>query len=198
MSICSAFSLLASLVVKLCPVFHVPSMAGLHAAQADLAELLRRALPEVNSHLKRLGVPIKESSTAWLLCAFVDVLPLPSTLRVWDVFFSGGSPVLLHAAVGVVALHERTILAATEDEPLSEDHVRLAFRQMASKLYLQQNFDDIPVVLCADMGTPDQSIVTTTLGALGEEKGGRLNSLIFPAGTGEVEEKAVLRWKRGE
>ena len=86
----------------------------------------------------------------------------------------------------------------TVDEPLSEDYVRLAFRQMATKLYLQQNFDDIPVVLCADMGTPDQSIVTTTLGALGEEKGGRLNSLIFPAGTGEVEEKAVLRWKRGE
>ena len=89
-------------------------------------------------------------------------------------------------------------LQETVDDPLSEDHVRLAFRQMATKLYLQQNFDDIPVVLCADMGTPDQSIVTTTLGALGEEKGGRLNSLIFPAGTGEVEEKAVLRWKRGE
>ncbi len=89
-------------------------------------------------------------------------------------------------------------LQETGDEPLSEDHVRLAFRQMASKLYLQQNFDEIPVVLCADMGTPDQSIVTTTLGALGEERGGRLNSLIFPAGTGEVEEKAVLRWKRGE
>ena len=89
-------------------------------------------------------------------------------------------------------------LQETVDEPLSEDHVRLAFRQMATKLYLQQNFDEIPVVLCADMGTPDQSIVTTTLGALGEEKGGRLNSLIFPAGTGEIEEKAVLRWKRGE
>ena len=89
-------------------------------------------------------------------------------------------------------------LQETVDEPLSEDYVRLAFRQMATKLYLQQNFDDIPVVLCADMGTPEQSIVTTTLGALGEEKGGRLNCLVFPAGTGEVEEKAVLRWKRGE
>jgi len=89
-------------------------------------------------------------------------------------------------------------LQETADEPLSEDYVRLAFRQMATKLYLQQNFDDIPVVLCADMGTPEQSIVTTTLGALGEEKGGRLNCLVFPAGTGEVEEKAVLRWKRGE
>lgn len=89
-------------------------------------------------------------------------------------------------------------LQETVDEPLSEDYVRLAFRQMATKLYLQQNFDDIPVVLCADMGTPEQAIVTTTLGALGDEKGGRLNSLVFPAGTGEVEEKAVLRWKRGE
>ncbi len=89
-------------------------------------------------------------------------------------------------------------LQETVDEPLSEDYVRLAFRQMATKLYLQQNFDDIPVVLCADMGTPEQAIVTTTLGALGDEKGGRLNCLVFPAGTGEVEEKAVLRWKRGE
>ena len=88
-------------------------------------------------------------------------------------------------------------LQETVDEPLSEDYVRLAFRQMATKLYLQQNFDDIPVVLCADMGTPEQAIVTTTLGALGDEKGGRLNCLVFPAGTGEVEEKAVLRWKRG-
>lgn len=84
------------------------------------------------------------------------------------------------------------------DEPLSEDDVHLTFRQMATKRYVQQNFDDIPVVLCADMGTPDQSVITTTLGALAEEKGGRLNSLIFPAATGEVEEKAVLRWKRGE
>lgn len=84
------------------------------------------------------------------------------------------------------------------DEPLSEDDVHLTFRQMATKRYMQQNFDDIAVVLCADMGTPDQSIITTTLGALAEEKGGRLNSLIFPAATGEVEEKAVLRWKRGE
>lgn len=84
------------------------------------------------------------------------------------------------------------------DETLSEDDVHLTFRQTATKRYVQQNFDDIAVVLCADMGTPDQSIITTTLGALAEEKGGRLNSLIFPAATGEVEEKAVLRWKRGE
>jgi len=89
-------------------------------------------------------------------------------------------------------------LAETAEEPLSETYVRKAFRQFASKLYLQQTFEDIAVVLCSDMGTPDQCIVTTTLGKLGEENGGRLNCLVFPAGTGEVEEKALTRWHRGE
>jgi len=87
-------------------------------------------------------------------------------------------------------------LQETADEPLSEEYVRLAFRQMATKLYLQQSFDDIPVVLCSDMGTSEQSMVTTTLGGLGDEQGGRLNCLVFPASTGEVEDKALLRWKK--
>ena len=87
-------------------------------------------------------------------------------------------------------------LQETADEPLSDEYVRLAFRQMSTKLYLQQSFDDIPVVLCSDMGTAEQCMVTTTLGELAREEGGRLNCLVFPASTGEVEEKALLRWKR--
>ena len=89
-------------------------------------------------------------------------------------------------------------LQETAEEPLSETYIRRAFREFASKLYLQQTFDDIPVVLCSDMGTPQQAIVSTTLGHLGEEDGGRLNCLVFPASTSEVEGKALLRWQRGE
>lgn len=50
------------------------------------------------------------------------------------------------------------------------------------------------VILCSDMGTSEQNIITTTVGALSTQRGGRLNCLVFPATTGEVEEKAVLRW----
>ena len=89
-------------------------------------------------------------------------------------------------------------LQETAGEPLSETYVRRAFREFSSKLYLQQVFDDIPVVLCSDMGTPQQAIVSTTLGNLGEEDGGRLNCLVFPASTSEVEGKALVRWQRGE
>jgi diphthine synthase len=89
-------------------------------------------------------------------------------------------------------------LESTVDEPFDETYVRKAFRQLSKNMYLQLTMDDIPVVLCSDMGTEDQAIVFTTVGRLGEQKGGRLNCLVFPASTSEVEEKALLRWKEGE
>jgi diphthine synthase len=66
------------------------------------------------------------------------------------------------------------------------------------RAYLDQAMDALPVVLCSDMGTPQQAIVSTALGKLAQEEGGRLNCLVFPAGTSEVEGKALLRWQRGE
>ena len=87
-------------------------------------------------------------------------------------------------------------LQNTEEDIYAEKSERKASRQMATEVYLQQSFDSVPVVLCSDMGTSNQSIVTTTLGNLAEEEGGRLNCLVFPASTCEIEEKAMLRWKK--
>ena len=52
----------------------------------------------------------------------------------------------------------------------------------------------IKVVLCSDMGTDQRSIIATTVGSLAQEKGGRMNCLVFPASTSDVEEKALVRW----
>ena len=46
------------------------------------------------------------------------------------------------------------------------------------------------------LGTGDQRIVSTTVDGLKDEAGGRLNCIVFPAATGEVEEKALLRWAK--
>ena len=67
---------------------------------------------------------------------------------------------------------------------------KLAFREFVDK-----NLDSIKVVLCADMGTNEEKITYTTVGGLKNIDGGRLNCLIFPAITSEVEEKALLRWQ---
>jgi diphthine synthase len=65
----------------------------------------------------------------------------------------------------------------------------------AYSLFLDKNLAEIGVVLCADMGTDDENVIYTTIGELSDVDGGRLNCLIFPSNTSEVEEKALLRWK---
>ena len=85
---------------------------------------------------------------------------------------------------------------ADVDEASLGDGAQGSKRAMIAR-YLQQSIDEMPVVLCSDMGTPDQAMVSTTVGELEKEKGGRLNCLVFPASTGEIEEKALARWKRG-
>jgi len=66
----------------------------------------------------------------------------------------------------------------------------------AFKSLLDGEMEEFPVVLCADMGTEDQEIIFTTVGGLEHLNGGRLNCLLVPARTSEVEEKALLRWKQ--
>jgi diphthamide biosynthesis methyltransferase len=86
---------------------------------------------------------------------------------------------------------------AEKDEDDSEDSSgESAVRRSVQAAYLDRSLDDVSVVLCSDMGTPQQRIVSTTVGALSDEPGGRLNCLLFPAITGEVEEKALARWRR--
>ncbi len=84
-----------------------------------------------------------------------------------------------------------------EREPHLSEDVEETSVAAAVEAYLKASVDDVRVVLCSDMGTPEQRIVTTTVAGLEDESGGRLNCLVFPAGTGEVEEKALARWTEG-
>jgi len=70
-----------------------------------------------------------------------------------------------------------------------------SMRHEACVAFLERPFDDVPVVLGADMGTDQQRMATTTIGALSGIEGGRLNCLVFPSKPSEVEEKALLRWQ---
>lgn len=70
-----------------------------------------------------------------------------------------------------------------------------AMRHEACAVLLARSLDDVHVVLCADMGTDDECVVATTVGALDGIEGGRLNSLVFQSTASEVEERALLRWE---
>ncbi len=78
---------------------------------------------------------------------------------------------------------------------MPEDNTIDSMKKLAFKEFTDKDLDSIKVVLCADMGTKDERITYTTVGDLKNLDGGRLNCLIFPAITSEVEEKALLRWQ---
>ena len=81
-------------------------------------------------------------------------------------------------------------------DDLTEDSFTDKVKKVALNDFIKLNFDELKVVLCADMGTKDENITYTTISKLENMDGGRLNCLIFPAITSEVEEKALLRWHR--
>ena len=57
-----------------------------------------------------------------------------------------------------------------------------------------QDMSDLMVVLCSDMGTPEQRITYCKLSDLSSAKTGRLHSLVIPAKPGDVEQMALNRW----
>ncbi len=81
------------------------------------------------------------------------------------------------------------------DYDITEDSKIDIVKKSAFEEFIKLDFSDIKVVLCADMGTKDEKITYTTVAKLENMVGGRLNCLIFPAITSEVEEKALLRWQ---
>jgi len=71
-----AFSLLATFCSRLLPNYHRPALDGLYRAQDALIRLLEQTVPAVHDRLQALGVPVREQTTAWLLCGTLDALPL--------------------------------------------------------------------------------------------------------------------------
>ena len=87
------------------------------------------------------------------------------------------------------------LVESVEDMPVESPFERL---KVESFVKTCSELSSLNVVLCSDMGTSEQSIVATTVGSLADLEGGRLNCLVFPANTSDVEEKALLRWLKEE
>lgn len=80
--------------------------------QAALLDVLGATVPRALTRLRAEDVPVKEQTTSWLLCAFIDAMPLEATLRTWDLLFADGQIALLRAAAAAFTLHEERLLVA--------------------------------------------------------------------------------------
>ena len=99
-------------------------------------------------------------------------------------------------AVEAIVLMREKIEQGLSEREFSNDNPSDMMMKEALHSFVGEDVHKIRVVLCSDMGTGDQRIVSTTVDGLKDEAGGRLNCIVFPAATGEVEEKALLRWAK--
>ena len=59
-----------------------------------------------------------------------------------------------------------------------------------------RGIDELPAILCTDMGTSEQQIRFLTIGSLTTAPEGRLHCLVIPAEPGEIERLALKRWSK--
>jgi diphthine synthase len=59
-----------------------------------------------------------------------------------------------------------------------------------------QSIDNLPIILCSDMGTDAQRIQFLSVSTLATALEGRLHCLVVPAEMGEVESLALKRWSK--
>ena len=105
-----------------------------------------------------------------------------------------GHQIPMKPADAVVSLRLMWVKLAEGMEHMPRGNALDAMRYEACASLLERDLEEVAVVVCADMGTGQQLITTTTVGQLDSIDGGRLNSLVFPSKPSEVEEKALLRW----
>ena len=103
----------------------------------------------------------------------------------------GQVPMQPKDAVNAMVLMSDKLSDSIQEMP--DDSVLDKMRIEACK-QICQDMSDLMVVLCSDMGTPEQNITYCKLSDLSSAKTGRLHSLVIPATPGGVEEMALERW----
>ncbi|KAJ2908510.1 hypothetical protein GGI21_002815 [Coemansia aciculifera] len=88
-------------------------MTTVQADQMVLEELVARRLPRLSAHLRlKLGgaAPLAPATVSWFLTLFVDCLPEPHRLRVWDMLFVHGYSVVFQACLAILELNQPALL----------------------------------------------------------------------------------------
>jgi len=91
------------------------------AARVDqlvFAALIAKKLPHLWKHFQVVQLNLNAVFYGWFICLFVNVLPMETVLRVWDVFFNEGNKILFRIGLALLKANEKVLLAATEDNQI--------------------------------------------------------------------------------
>ncbi|KOX77093.1 Growth hormone-regulated TBC protein 1-A [Melipona quadrifasciata] len=116
----TAFWLLKVLIEKILPDYYTPTMDGLLTDIDVLAELVKMKMPDIYQHVTNIGLPWAVITTKWFVCLFAEVLPIETTLRIWDCLFYEGSKIIFRVALTLIKRNKSNLLACQDFTTLAE------------------------------------------------------------------------------
>ncbi|XP_012278992.1 growth hormone-regulated TBC protein 1-A isoform X2 [Orussus abietinus] len=116
----TAFWLLKTMIEKILPDYYTPTMDGLLTDIDVLAELVKIKMPDIYQHVTDIGLPWAVITTKWFVCLFAEVLPIETTLRIWDCLFYEGSKIIFRVALTLIKRNRENLLSCKDFSTLAE------------------------------------------------------------------------------
>ncbi|KAL1920507.1 uncharacterized protein VTP21DRAFT_884 [Calcarisporiella thermophila] len=114
-----AFWLLVATIDRYLSSYFTPAIYQLRVDAMMFDQLLRMHQPKLAHHLSEKGVMPLSYMAQWWLTAYALALPLPSTLRIWDIFFyEGATKIFFRVGVAIMEICRDYLLfkCRTSDE----------------------------------------------------------------------------------
>lgn len=122
-----AFWMLDHLISHITPTdYYSQNMTGVHADIRVLNGLVSKRLPELYRHFQQHGVDFSQMSYSWFLCLFVEVLPLESAVRVWDIVMVEQSlAVIFRVSLAILMMKQSLLLSLDNTSDLLAAYMTL-------------------------------------------------------------------------
>ncbi|EPQ29394.1 uncharacterized protein PFL1_03149 [Pseudozyma flocculosa PF-1] len=84
--------------------YYTPAMKQLHVDSVVLSNLLSTMDPELSQRFAAHGIEPIMFTPSWFLPLFTRIVPWPTLIRIWDIFFFEGPTWLLRVALAVIRI----------------------------------------------------------------------------------------------
>jgi len=111
-----AFWMFLTIVEKLLPEeYFTETLIAARVDQLVFAALISKKLPTLWKHFQTVNLNLNAVFYGWFICLFVNVLPIETVLRVWDVFFNEGNKILFRTGLALLKSNEKKLLECQDD-----------------------------------------------------------------------------------
>lgn len=99
--------------------FFIPGFPKLRRFSAHHDRIVKKLLPKVYKRFKEFGIDSTLYTLKWFFQCFLDKVPFPLTLRLWDCFIYYGEIILTSMSYTLLRLHKKTILKRNLEDTIT-------------------------------------------------------------------------------